>query len=69
MTRDDSEFSAYLAARWPAPVRTLVLLGHSGHDAHAIAREGLVRVFPDWSRLRREEDVDVAVYRELFDAR
>ncbi len=66
---DDSEFSAYLAARWPALVRTLIFLGHSGHDAHAIALEGLVRVFPDWSRLRREEDVDVAVYREVLDAR
>lgn len=69
MKRDDSEFTAYLAARWPALVRTLVLLGHSGRDAHAIALEGLVRVFPDWSRLRREEDVDVAVYRAVLDAR
>ena len=40
MKRDDSEFSAYLAARWPALVRTLVFLGHSGHDAHAIALDG-----------------------------
>ncbi len=69
MNRDDSEFSAYLAARWPALVRTLVLLGHPEGDAHAIALDGLVRIYPDWQRLSREEDVDVAVYREVLDAR
>ncbi len=69
MNRDDSEFTAYLAARWPALVRTLVLLGHPDHDAHAIALDGLVRIYPDWHRLSREEDVDVAVYREVLEAR
>ena len=69
MNRDDSEFNAYLAARWPAIVRTLVFLGHPDRDAHAIALDGLVRIYPDWYRLHREEDVDVAVYREVLDAR
>jgi len=69
MSRDDSEFSAYLAARWPALVRTLVLLGHTERDARAMALDALVRIYPDWPRLRREEDVEVAVYREVLDAR
>lgn len=69
MSRDDSEFTAYLAARWPALVRTLVFLGHTEHDAHAVALDALVRIYPDWPRLRREEDVEVAVYREVLDAR
>ena len=69
MSRDDSEFTAYLAARWPALVRTLVLLGHTEPDAHAVALDALVRIYPDWPRLRREEDVEVAVYREVLDAR
>ena len=69
MSRDDNEFTAYLAARWPALVRTLVFLGHTEQDAHAVALDALVRIYPDWSRLQREEDVEVAVYRELLDAR
>ena len=69
MSRDDSEFAAYLAARWPLLVRTLVLLDVPERTAHRVAEEALARVYPDFPRLSREEDVDVAVYRELFDAR
>lgn len=69
MSRDDSEFTAYLAARWPALVRTLVFLGHPEQESHSIALDALVRIYPDWTRLHREEDVDVAVYREVLDAR
>lgn len=69
MSRDDTEFDAYLAARWPALVRTLVLLGHPSEQAHAIAFDALARLQPDFRRLHREEDVDVAVHREVLDAR
>ncbi len=69
MSRDDSEFAAYLAARWPSLVRTLVLLDVPERTAHRVAVDALIRVYPDFPRLSREEDVDVAVYRELFDAR
>ena len=69
MSRDDREFDTYLAARWPALVRTLVLLGHPSREAHEIAFDALVRVQPEWRRLHREEDVEVAVHRELLDAR
>ncbi|HEX6148533.1 RNA polymerase sigma factor [Nocardioides sp.] len=69
MSRDDNEFAAFLAARWPLLVRTLVLLGVPERVAHGVAEDALSRVYPDFSRLSREEDLDVAVYRELFDAR
>jgi hypothetical protein len=69
MSRDDSEFAAYLAARWPSLVRTLVLLEVSERTAHRVAVDALTRIYPDFPRLSREEDVDVAVYRELLDAR
>src|SRR5688572_31297042 len=69
MSRDDSEFAAYLAARWQSLVRTLVLLEVPDRTAHRVALDALARIYPDFPRLSREEDVDVAVYRELFDAR
>jgi hypothetical protein len=69
MSRDDSEFAAYLAARWPSLVRTLVLLEVPERAAHGVALDALTRIHPDFPRLSREEDVDVAVYRELFAAR
>lgn len=69
MSRDDSEFAAYLAARWPALVRTLVFLGHSERESHVIALDALVRIYPDWARIHRQEDVEVAVYQEVLDAR
>ena len=69
MRRDDTEFTAYLAARWPALVRVIVLLGHADDDARRIAFDALVRIHPDWHRIHREEDVEVAVHRELLDAR
>jgi DNA-directed RNA polymerase specialized sigma24 family protein len=69
MSRDDHEFAAYLAARWPLLVRTLVLLEVPSHAAHELAADALSRLYPDFARLSREEDVEVEVYRELFDAR
>ncbi|QZY30390.1 hypothetical protein [Nocardioides coralli] len=69
MARDDSEFSAWVTARWPDLVRALVFLGHPPPDAERIALEALARVLPAWERLRREDDVDVALYREAFDER
>jgi DNA-directed RNA polymerase specialized sigma24 family protein len=69
MSRDDHEFAAYLAARWPLLVRTLVLLKVPTRTAHELAADALSRLYPDFARLSREEDVEVEVYRELFDAR
>ena len=49
MSRDDHEFAAYLAARWPLLVRTLVLLEVPSRTAHELAADALSRLYPDFS--------------------
>lgn len=66
---DGADFASYVVARWPAVVRTLVLLGHPPDEADAIAVEGLSRCLRDFDRERRESDVDVFVYRTVLAAR
>jgi len=66
---DGADFASYVVARWPAVVRTLVLLGHPADEADAIAVEGLSRCVRDFDRERRESDVDVFVYRTVLAAR
>ena len=66
---DGADFASYMVARWPAVVRTVVLLGSPPDEAEADAREGLARCVPGWDRARREGDVDVWVYRTVLEAR
>jgi DNA-directed RNA polymerase specialized sigma24 family protein len=66
MPGDDADFAAYLAARWPAIVRTLVLLGGSRAEAEQVARAALARCCGSWEHVRREDDVDAQVYREVL---
>ena len=66
MPGDDADFEAYLAARWPSLVRTLVLLGCGRHEAAELARSGLARCYRDWERVRRADDVDVYVYATVL---
>lgn len=68
MARDDADFAAYLAARWTPLVRTVVLLGCPQPDAERVARSGLAACCHDWTRVRREEDVDVHVHRAVLAA-
>ncbi len=67
--RRGTEFATWLAARWPALVRTLVFLGHRQPEAEQVAREAVARVLPAWERERREGDVDVLAYRALLEER
>lgn len=69
MPSDDTDFAAYLTARWSALVRTLVLLGHDVPTAEAVARDGLVRCRADWERVRRADDVDTHVYGVVLERR
>jgi RNA polymerase sigma factor (sigma-70 family) len=66
MPGNDADFAAYLAARWPSLVRTLVLLGCGRHEAAELARSGLARCYRDWERVRRADDVDTYVYATVL---
>jgi RNA polymerase sigma factor (sigma-70 family) len=66
--RDDADFDAYLAARWPFVVRSLVLIGCPQQEAEDVARTGLARCYAAWDRVRRADDVDAYVYRTVLDS-
>lgn len=59
-------FDAYMAARWPTLVRSLILLGCAPHEAEDVAQTGLVRCLSSWDRVRRADDVDAYVYRVVL---
>jgi hypothetical protein len=63
---DGSDFAAFVVARWPALVRSLVLAGHDPGSADEAAVAGLARCQPSWDRLRDDADVDAAVYRAVL---
>ncbi len=67
--RHDGDFAAYMAARWPAIVRSLVLLGCAQERADEIARQALARCYLEWGRVREADDIDVQVYRTVLDHR
>ncbi|GAA4723488.1 hypothetical protein GCM10023350_02210 [Nocardioides endophyticus] len=66
MPRDDADFAAYLAARWPSLVRTLVLLGCGRPEAAQVAQTGLARCHTAWDRVRRADDVDTYVHAAVL---
>ncbi|MCW2793317.1 MAG: hypothetical protein JWO76_2415 [Nocardioides sp.] len=66
--RHDSDFEAYLAARWAPAVRTLVLLGSPETRAAALALSGFASCYADWGELRELPDPDAEVYRILLEA-
>ncbi|WP_028645161.1 sigma factor-like helix-turn-helix DNA-binding protein [Nocardioides sp. URHA0020] len=66
MPGDHADFAAYLTARWPSLVRTLVLLGCGRPEAVTLARTGLARCDQGWDRVRRADDVDVYTYATVL---
>ncbi len=64
---DGSDFASFVVARWPALVRSLVLLGHDPESADGAAVAGLTRCHPSWDRVREDGDVDAHVYRVVLD--
>ncbi|WP_395659747.1 sigma factor-like helix-turn-helix DNA-binding protein [Nocardioides sp.] len=66
MPADDSDFAAYLAARWPFLVRTVVLLGSPQPEAEEVASTALARCHTGWRQVREADDVDAHVYRMLL---
>ncbi|MEP9364673.1 SigE family RNA polymerase sigma factor [Nocardioides sp. CN2-186] len=66
MARNDADFAAYMAARWPFLVRSLVLLGCPRHEAEDVVQTGLARCYASWDRVRKADDVDAYVYRTVL---
>jgi DNA-directed RNA polymerase specialized sigma24 family protein len=64
---DGSDFASFVVARWPALVRSLVLLGHDPESADGATVAGLTRCHPSWDRVRDDGDVDAHVYRVVLD--
>ena len=67
MPGNDADFAAYLAARWPFLVRSLVLIGCPRHEAEDLVRAGLARCYSAWGRVAKADDVDVYVYGTVLD--
>lgn len=66
MSGDDADFAAYLAARWPFLVRSLVLIGCPRHEAEDVVQTGLARCYSAWDRVRKADDMDAYVYRTVL---
>jgi len=64
--RDEAEFSAYAGARWPALVRSAVLLGCPVAEAEDLTQTAFVRCYLAWPKVRRARDRDAYVYRILL---
>ncbi len=64
----DEEFSAYASARWPALVRSAVLLGCTVQDAEDLAQTALLRCYLAWAKVTKADDRDAYVYRILVNA-
>lgn len=66
--RNDADFAGYLAARWPALVRSLVLIGCPRAEAEELVVGALARCYPSYEKVREHEDIDVHVYGTVLDA-
>ncbi|WP_078856355.1 SigE family RNA polymerase sigma factor [Streptomyces sp. NBRC 109706] len=64
----ESDFRAYMAARWPALLRTAYLLTGNHHDAEDLAQTALTKACARWKRVRRADDPDAYVWRVLINA-
>jgi RNA polymerase sigma-70 factor (sigma-E family) len=67
MSGDDADFAAYMAARWPFLVRSLVLIGCPRHEVEDVVQTGLARCYAAWDRVREADDMDAYVYRTVLD--
>ena len=59
------DFSAYVARRRPALVRTAVLLGCPRVDAEDIVQSALLKCYRSWRRVSRADSPDAYVHRVL----
>jgi RNA polymerase sigma-70 factor (sigma-E family) len=64
----DEDYSAYVSARWPALVRSAVMLGCSRQDAEDLVQTALIRCYRSWDKVSKASDVDAYVYRVLVNS-
>ena len=65
---DEGDFGAYVGARWPALVRTLVLLGCPLSLAPDVVAAGLSSCRKGWRQAAEYDDLDVVVHRAVLEA-
>ena len=63
--RADDDLIAFVGARWPSLLRTLVLLGCPPGEAPDVVTDALSRCRRGWDDVRRNGDVDRLVQDEL----
>jgi RNA polymerase sigma-70 factor (sigma-E family) len=61
--RRDADFSAYLAARQPALLRTAYLLTGDAHTAEDVVQTAFAKLYLAWDRIQRSESLDGYVRR------
>jgi RNA polymerase sigma-70 factor (sigma-E family) len=62
----DEEYSAFVAARWPALVRSAVLLGCSANEAEDLVQSTLVKCYVSWDKVAKASNQDGYVYRIML---
>jgi len=64
-TSRDADFSAYMAARQPALLRTAYLLTGDRHTAEDLVQTALAKLYLSWDRVNSRESLDGYVRRIL----
>lgn len=64
-TTRDADFSAYMAARQPALLRTAYLLSGDRHTAEDLVQTALAKLYLSWDKVQRHESLDGYVRRIL----
>lgn len=62
---DEAEFRQYMAARWPALLRTAYLLTGDRHHAEDLAQTALEKTAAVWGKVRSADSPDAYVCRIL----
>ncbi len=65
MERED-DFAAFASARWPALVRSGIVLGCTFDEAQDLAQATLIKCYTAWRKVERADNRDAYVYRILL---
>lgn len=65
---DDDDFVAYVSARMPGLRRVAAHLAGNAHRGDDLVQQALTRLYTNWKRASRTEDLDAYVYKILFRA-